>query len=169
MANREHQACDKCNSQSLMSVLNKFVQAVNAMDDKVMVPSRLRDMELNPTTNMETSEENNNLAVLPFSSGRGEDLYSHFEMINAIKNEVLRGKGHRSSTEEIVGLNESDGDSDTLSEESDGDAAGKIAHTFRHHLQGLFGLLHQLTDTANFLGDAYEEQIGGKKMKKFTI
>ncbi|XP_045201672.2 mid1-interacting protein 1-like [Mercenaria mercenaria] len=172
MANRKHQMCEKCSSQSLMSVLNKFVETVNIMDDKVMVPSRLRDMELNQNSNMDVTEENNNMSVIPFSSGNGEDLYSHFVMINAVKNELLSGKGPLSS-HRIAGTSESDGESDTLSDDSsdDGaiDAAGKTAQAFRHHLQGLFGLLHQLSDTAKFLGDAYEEQVGGKKTKKFTF
>lgn len=172
MANRKHQICENCNSQSLMSVLNKFVETVNTMDERVMVPSRLRDMELNPNSNMEPKEENNNMSVLPFTSQKGEDLYNHFVMINAIKNEILSGKGHRSISHKTVTETYSDGDSDTLSDDSDdstGDAAGKIAHAFRHHLQGLFGLLHQLTDTAKFLGDAYEDQVGGKKTKTFSI
>ncbi|XP_060593839.1 mid1-interacting protein 1-like [Ruditapes philippinarum] len=173
MANRKHQMCEKCSSQSLMSVLNKFVETVNIMDEKVMVPSRLRDMQLNQNSNLEPTEENNNMAVLPFTSGNGEDLYSYYEMINAVKGELLSGKGPLSS-HRITSLSESDGDSDTLSDDSsdDGvqqDAATKTAQAFRHHLQGLFGLLHQLSDTAKFLGDAYEDQVGVKKTKKFTI
>ncbi|KAL4219770.1 hypothetical protein ACF0H5_020183 [Mactra antiquata] len=188
MAQRKNRNIENGNSQSLMNVLNKFVEECNAMDDKVMVPSRLRDMELSDLTCNTTSEENNNMSVLPMSSATGEDLYSYYVMINAVKGELLSGKGPSQaqlpSTE--VGLQtsrvgmrvigESDGESDTLSDDcsmddgaSDSDTATKTAEAFRHHLQGLFGLLNQLTDTAKFLGDTYEQQVGGRKTKKFAI
>lgn len=164
MANRKHEICEHCNSQSLMSVLNQFVETVDAMDDKVMVPSRLQHMELVP-------QDNNNMALMQVLPTRGDDLYSHFQMINSIKAELLSGRGQRSS--HAVVASESDGDTDTMSDDSSDDGtnntAGKTAQAFRYHLQSLFGLLHQLTDTANFLGDAYENQVGGKKTKKFTI
>lgn len=157
-----------------MTVLNKFVETVNTMDDKVMVPSRLRDMELSQTASGNPAEENNNMAVLPFSSGRGEDLYNYYVMINAIKGEILSGNTAKNANTSFLGngLSESDGETDSVSDDSSDegtDAARKTAQAFRHHLQGLFGLLHQLTDTAKFLGDAYEEQIGGRKTKKFAI
>lgn len=166
MAGRKLQ-CENCSKQSLMTVLNNFVEAVNNMDEKVMVPSRLRDMEvLNPTSIDVSAEENNNLSVMPFTSGRGEDLYSYFLMINAIKSEILSGKAKNTSCVD----SETDSDSsDDGFEDGSTDAARKTAEAFRHHLQGLFGLLHQLTDTAKYLGDAYEEQVGARKTKKFAI
>lgn len=167
MAGRKMQ-CENCSSQSLMTVLNNFVANVNDMNEKVMVPSRLRDMEPTPQGSIEvtSTEENNNLAVMPMSSGRGEDLYSYFAMINAIKEEILSGKSAHGGCSDT---DDSDSSSDDGFEDGSTDAARKTAQAFRHHLQGLFGLLHQLTDTAKYLGDAYEEQVGAKKSKKFVI
>lgn len=155
-----------------MSVLNQFVETVNVMDDKVMVPSRLQDMELVPHPNIAITEDTNNMALLPVLPTTGDDLYCHYQMINAIKAELLIGKGqHKSHAVSVA--SQSDGDTDTMSDDSSDDGtnntAGKTAQAFRYHLSSLFGLLHQLTDTANFLGDAYENQIGGKKTKKFII
>ena len=167
MAGRTTQ-CDNCSRQSLMSVLNNFVSAVNAMDEKVMVPCRLRDMEVLTDNSISgaSNEENNNMSVMPMSSGRGEDLYNHYGMINAIKSEILSGKSQHSSCESD---NESDTSSDDGFEDGSTNAARKTAEAFRHHLQGLFGLLGQLTDTAKYLGEAYEDQVGTKKTRKFVI
>lgn len=160
--------CENCSKQSLMTVLNNFVEAVHVMDEKVMVPSRLRDMEImsQNTIDVTSTEENNNLSVTPISSGRGEDLYSHFLMINAVKNEILSGKSTNSSCDSEI---DSDTSSDDGFEDGSTDAAKKTAEAFRHHLQGLFGLLHQLTDTAKYLGEAYEGQVGARKSRKFEL
>ena len=154
--------CEDCNKQSLMNIINKFVGAVDNMDEKVMIPSKLRDMSSDNC--METSEENNNMEVSPIGS-QGRDLYSHYVMLNTIKKEIVSGN--------ISELEASEHGSECSSDESDDSTtenARATAAAFRHHLQGLFGLLHQLTHTAKFLGDKYEHDIGnGKKIKKFVI
>lgn len=152
--------CEDCNQQSLMNIINKFVGAVNAMDDKVMIPSKLKDMSSD--NSMDTSEVNNNTELIPFGSD-GHDLYSHYVMLNTIKKEIVSGN---ISEDDDTGSECSGEDSD----DSYTDNARATAAAFRHHLQGLFGLLHQLTHTAKFLGEKYETGVGsGKKMKKFVI
>lgn len=149
--------CEDCNQQSLMNVINRFVGAVNAMDDKVMIPSKLKDM-----TGMEVTEENNNMDLMPVGSD-GHDLYSYYVMLNTIKKEIVSGT---ISEDDDTGSECSGDDSD----DSYTDNARATAAAFRHHLQGLFGLLHQLTHTAKFLGEQYETGVGtGKKTKKFVI
>lgn len=163
---------DNAAGQSLMSVLNKFVDAVNKMDDKVMVPCRLRDMDLSQTGASSGSPDD--MSLLPVSSCHGEDLYNHYVMINAIKSEIINGGGPVRVTERS---SSHDSDTDVSSEvssedgeEDEADTSRKTAAMFRHHIQGLFGLLNQLTDTAKYLGDAYEQQVGGfKKVKSFAI
>ena len=155
------------NRQSLLTTLNAFVEEVNTMNDKVMVPCRLRDMQFAENTT-EYSEDNNNMSVLPASDCKGETLYSYYAMINAVKNEILSGHGHEDTPEKSDSEMESSSDND--SDDGANDAARKTAEAFRHHLQGLFGLLHQLTNTAKVLGNTYEDQVGGtKKLRKFVI
>lgn len=168
MAVRTNQTQDR--KQSLMSVLNNFVAAVDTMDDRVMIPSRLRDMETGSgRPKIETVEENNNMSVLPVSAGRGEDLYNYYVMLNAVKTELMSGKAISTNAEQEREGSEMDSD---FSDSDDGvkDTARKTAEAFRHHLQGLFGLLNELTDSAKFLGDVYEDNVSvNKKAKKFAI
>ena len=58
MERRASSTTDVVGQQSLLTALNRFVTAVNAMDDIVMIPSRLRDLET--TAVPELAEENNN-------------------------------------------------------------------------------------------------------------
>lgn len=174
MDGRKMHQCADYRKQSLMSSLNNFVEAVNTMDKQVMIPSRLRDMDITSAL-QKCPEENNNMSVVPLSSVQipGEELYNHFVMINAVKREVLSGKG-RVSGSGSSSLTSSDCDMDALSDDSSDDGvnttAKRTADAFSYHLQGLFGLLHQMTETAQQLGDVYEDQIGtGKKAKKFVI
>lgn len=154
--------CENLSNQSLMTALNKFVEVAKSMDSRVMFPSRLRDMGLSHCPEQATSEENNNMSVLPFSSSRnGDTLYSYYVMINVIKQEILCGNVE-------TDMNLMDGYS-VDSDDSVNSSAKKTAEAFRHHLQGLSRLLHQLTDTAKLLADTYEDQVGLRKDKKFSF
>ncbi|XP_046550737.1 mid1-interacting protein 1A-like [Haliotis rubra] len=135
------------NQQSLLAALNRFVQAVNAMDDTVMIPCRLRDMEV--TARPEITVENNNKAVLP-TLPAGADLYSFYSMLNAIKQEIITGPPAGVSEEATKEESESD---------DNGNNSRKTAAAFRHHLKGLFDLLHHLTETARYLSSRYENDV----------
>lgn len=143
---------DQKQSQSLLTVLNKFVQAVNIMDETVMIPSRLKDMEIGcMTENPEILEENNNMALM--NTMRPEtDLYSFYKLLNTIKKEIISGN----SGEEEKSVTSSDSEDDTAN-----DSSKKTADLFRHHLQGLFTVMNQLTDTAKVLTDKYESEFLG--------
>lgn len=133
------------NQQSLLSALNRFVQAVNAMDDTVMIPCRLRDMEVDGKP--EITVENNNRTVVP-TLPAGADLYSFYSMLNAIREEIISGP-KPGSTEDASKEGENDKDNNSR----------KTAAAFRHHLRGLFDLLHHLTETATYLSSRYENDV----------
>lgn len=135
--------------QSLLTVLNKFVQAVNVMDETVMIPSRLKDMEMESAVkNPEIKEENNNMAIVPIINP-GTDLYSFYKMLNTIKKELISGK----PGEEEQAVASSDSEDDSAE-----DSSKQTAELFRHHLQGLFSVMNQLTNTAKALTDKYESE-----------
>ena len=135
--------------QSLLTVLNKFVQAVNVMDETVMIPSRLKDMEMESAVkNPEIKEENNNMAIVPIINP-GTDLYSFYKMLNTIKKELISGK----PGEEEQAVTSSDSEDDSAE-----DSSKQTAELFRHHLQGLFSVMNQLTNTAKALTDKYESE-----------
>ena len=122
--------------------MNRFVHAVNDMDETIMIPSRLRDIPVDgvqqPAKNGTTTQ-----AVVPSQS---TDLYTFYSMLNAVKAELVRGP--RSETEEEEG------------EHAQDDLSRQTAEMFRHHLKGLFTVLNQLTDTAQKLTKRYQEEVG---------
>lgn len=139
-------------SQSLLTVLNKFVQAVNVMDDTVMIPSRLKDMEMG-SKNPEIREENNNMALMPIMNP-GTDLYSFYKLLNSIKKEIISGSP---GAVEEKAVTSSDSEDDTSN-----DSSNQTAELFRHHLQGLYNVMDQLTNTAKALTDKYETEFVGE-------
>ncbi|ESO98854.1 hypothetical protein LOTGIDRAFT_113945 [Lottia gigantea] len=130
--------------QSLVSALCKFVGAVKNMDEAVMIPSKLRDMEVGET-DLAILEPNNNKSDLP-KMPTGADLYSFYSMLNTVKHEIISGSASRLDTSSEMDDNANDSSKET-------------ADAFRHHLKGIFKLLHQLTETAEFLKSRYEGEV----------
>lgn len=170
--------------QSVLSVMDRFVQAVDNMNDTVMVPSRLMDI---------SNDVDNDLNL-----GRGNnDYHAFYSMLNAMKNELLWGggagnedeagrklppqiqqQGHekggqvtglyqrRLSTVSSLSLSDSEADTESLSESDSGremefvdQTTVRVARNFRHHLFGLYNTLNQLTDSALVLTCRYQEEI----------
>ncbi|XP_076436050.1 mid1-interacting protein 1A-like [Babylonia areolata] len=154
MERRASSTSDVVGQQSLLTALNRFVLAVNAMDDIVMIPSRLRDLEV---TVPEMQEENNNIsddkAVAIPSFRSGMDLYRCFSMLHVIRDEIIDGSKEEEDQSGASGEVEDDSENDETA------ASRKTANMFRYHLRGLFRLLHQLTATAQYLGSRYERDV----------
>ncbi|XP_054706650.1 mid1-interacting protein 1A-like [Uloborus diversus] len=71
-----------CSQQSVISAIDRFVRSVNNMDETVLVPSRLRDMEV----------QNRRKNCPPPPVGlQHQDLYSFYSMLKDVKNELLWG------------------------------------------------------------------------------
>ncbi|XP_013416399.1 mid1-interacting protein 1-B-like [Lingula anatina] len=130
--------------QSLSACMNKFVQAVDSMDSTVMIPSRLRDMDIEIIPDTNNSQEK---AVIPVGMEMNNtDLLSCYRMLNAVKNELVRGPGSLDT--------DADDETENMDEQSK-----QTAKMFRHHLSGLFNVLHQLTDAANYLTTRYQDAV----------
>lgn len=138
--------------QSLLGAVNRFVQAVDAMDGTVMIPCRLRDIPADSVSIPSVREENNNKALIPVLHLNG-DLYQFYVMLHAIKSEIITGPNSEEDNSSVL-IDEKTNDSDPVSEN-----ARRTAASFRFHLRGLFGVLHQMTETANFLSSRYEREI----------
>ncbi|XP_014287667.1 mid1-interacting protein 1-like [Halyomorpha halys] len=77
-------------SQSIMKAMEKFVQAVQEMDETILVPSRLMDLEVG---------DSEDTASLKSQSKKGSerdnlsstDLFRLYNMVNCVKNELLWG------------------------------------------------------------------------------
>lgn len=73
-----------CSSQSIFSAMDRFVKSVNNVSATVLVPSKLRDMELNSRTQASKG-------VPPALANT--DLYSFYVMLQDVKKELLWGPG----------------------------------------------------------------------------
>uniref|UniRef100_A0A646QE08 Mid1Int1B n=1 Tax=Hemiscolopendra marginata TaxID=943146 RepID=A0A646QE08_9MYRI len=161
--------------QSILSAMDRFVHAVNNMDDTIMVPSRLMDM----TMASEVPPKNGHEAP---RNDVNSDLFGFYNMINSVKNELIWGPADnsRSNSNKDSGKNtdmlsrrmstvslHSYSDSDVESESSTDFDSGvdfdeqsvQIASAFRQHLTGLYQALHQLTDAANYLTTRYQDEV----------
>lgn len=176
-------------SQSIMKAMETFVQAVQEMDETILVPSRLMDLEvgdseeavvLKPKT--KTASERDNLKCT--------DLYSLYSMVNCVKNELLWGQNKNApEEEEMTGTmvtkathvrrpsltslassqSLSDTDSETGNENDSGiegeseakpDYTQKMEENFRRHLYGLHRSLNQMAAAAKYLTKRYQSDIG---------
>lgn len=172
--------------------MDRFVLAVDNMNETVMVPSRLMDM---------SADDNNQMSTSP-----SVDLHAFYTMLNTVKTELIWGLGcgdnvdnnkkensrrltsssssnsllmangssnltpiassRRMSTVSSLSLSESETDTESCSESDSGlesfeDHSSTVARNFRYHLNGLYSVLQQLTDTADILTCKYQEEVGG--------
>jgi len=159
MSNTERKNSDGVCQQSLLSALNRFVQAVGVMDETVMIPSRLKDMEISMSDQPETNivEENNNMALMP-TIKPGTDMHCFYKLLLTIKDEIITGNNQ--TGEEVT--------EDSEGTEHAKECAKKTAALFRHHLGGLFSVLHQMTETAKYLSNRYETEVGDNSSKSLS-
>ncbi|KRX16311.1 Mid1-interacting protein 1A [Trichinella nelsoni] len=138
----------ECTTRSIVKALDNFLTAVQRMKDTVMVPSRLIDMttsvgELREALN--SPQEPNALVAIPSNMVTSSfPLYSFYQMLQMIRNQLVSGP-------------EAD---DANSDENGADEQCRhLSHAFQQHLQGLFSVLRQLTDTANYLTKRYQDEL----------
>ncbi|XP_054167425.1 mid1-interacting protein 1-like [Oppia nitens] len=180
-----------CSQQSILSAMDRFVKAVNNMDSTVLVPSKLRDMD------MASSAKTNRCPPIPPTLAN-TDLHSFYLMLNDVKKELLWGPASQHNTNlmafngrtsprdlkhvrqpsddslgslgSTVGSSSSDQDTDSEADslmtdrDSIDEHTSHLAAAFRHHLQGLHTILHQLADSADYLSSRYQEDIDASSL-----
>jgi len=182
--------------------MDRFVKAVDNVSATVLVPSKLRDMDISGRRNKR---------IPPALANT--DLYSFYLMLQEVRKELLWGPGTAAASAATVtsisslsamtagrltltrsdslqsknhsrqpsddslrslGSTASTSDQDTDSEvdslmtsvdrESVDEHTSHLATAFRHHLQGLHTILHQLADCADYLACRYQEEIEGSSL-----
>lgn len=138
---------------SLLNAMNRFIGAVNNMDQTVMVPSLLRDVPLENEKEPEVS------APVSYLRDAEADMFSYYMQLKAIRNDIewgvlgraeeMRRKERESLAQEATRSNDNE-----TSEEVD------LEQLFRFHLKGLHGVLSKLTRQANDLTNRYKQEIG---------
>lgn len=144
------QISDSSNQKkSLFNAMNRFIVAVNTMDQTVMVPSLLRDVpqdhdlkEAEPTPSTTATE-----GAGYFQQADG-DMYSSYVLLKSIRNDiecgVLQGdEWHRERVDVVAVVDEDD-----------------LEKQLHFHLDGLHAVLSKLTRKANTLTSRYKEEIG---------
>ncbi|XP_026231453.1 mid1-interacting protein 1A [Anabas testudineus] len=147
---------------SLLNAMNRFIGAVNNMDQTIMVPSLLRDVPL---------DEDRELGSLKSDVDEG-DMYSYYELLKSIRSDIEWGvrraaaderrkesmkitrKNSSASTSSSSSVSSSSSSDDDEEEDED------LQKQFQYHLTGLQGVLSKLTQQANCLTKRYKQEIG---------
>ncbi|KAF7215500.1 mid1-interacting protein 1A [Nothobranchius furzeri] len=142
---------------SLFNAMNRFIGAVNNMDQTIMVPSLLRDVPL---------DEDKEVASLKSDMDEG-DMYSYYQLLKSIRTDIEWGvrcasvdEGRtRSSSSASTSSTASSASSLSFEEEEEEDDED-LEKQFQFHLTGLQGVLSKLTQQANSLTKRYKKEIG---------
>lgn len=165
--------------------MDRFIKSVNNVSATVLVPSKLRDMDI----------PGRKRCRIPAALVHQSDLYSFYLMLDEVKKDLLWGPGtgavaaattaapspagrvcklgqhvRQPSDESLPGSSscsdpDTDSEVDSLLTDRDSVATEQEPHTchlaaaFRHHMQGLHTILHQLADSADYLCLRYQEEI----------
>lgn len=144
---------------SLFNAMNRFIGAVNNMDQTILVPSMLRDVPL---------EEDRQLASLKADEDEG-DMYSYYQLLKSIRRDIEWGvrcaaADERRKESMTVTRTSSSASTASSSEDDDEDEEEEedadLEKQFQYHLVGLQGVLSKLTLQANTLTRRYTKEIG---------
>lgn len=146
---------------SLLNAMNRFIGAVNNMDQTVMVPSLLRDVPL---------DEDREMGSLKSDVDEG-DMYSYYQLLKSIRRDIEWGvrcataDERRKESMKITRMNSSASTSSSVSSasvssEEDEEEDEDLQKQVQYHLTGLQGVLSKLTQQANSLTKRYKQEIG---------
>ncbi|NXG37110.1 M1IP1 protein, partial [Dromaius novaehollandiae] len=164
------QICDSYSQKySLFNAMNRFIGAVNNMDQTVMVPSLLRDVpllleELDAAGGVCPERDP---ALPPANAGAyfsRRDMYSHYMLLKSIRNDIEWGVVQQQAGEEAGRKKDklSGGPAADISRglAEEGEAEEDLEQQFHYHLSGLHTVLSKLTRKANVLTNRYKQEIG---------
>ncbi|CAL8371528.1 unnamed protein product [Arctogadus glacialis] len=155
---------------SLFNAMNRFIGAVNNMDQTVMVPSLLRDVPLDEDREMS--------AALKTDMDEEGDMYSYYQLLKSIRRDIEWGVRRAAEEEErrmegmeitraITRVNSTTSLASTSSSsftssssEEEDEEEEDLQKQFQFHLTGLHGILSKLTVQANSLTDRYQQEVG---------
>lgn len=134
---------------SLFNAMNRFIGAVNNMDQTVMVPSLLRDVPLGDADEVKVVKTANCSTTANGSTyfHQDGDMYSSYMLLKSIRNDIEWG---------ILQGDERRKDKAGVTEEGE----DELEKEFHFHLNGLYTVLSKLTRRANTLTTRYKEEIG---------
>lgn len=134
---------------SLFNTMNRFIGAVNNMDQTVMVPSLLRDV---PLSDGNDPKSDNTSAASGYFQSDG-DMYGSYVLLKSIRDDIEWGVLQGDERQRAAAA----GEEVSHAVATDGDDLEK---QFHFHLHGLHMVLSKLTLKANTLTSRYKEEIG---------
>lgn len=144
---------------SLFNAMNRFLGAVNNMDQTIMVPSLLRDVPL---------EEDKEMSSLKSDLDEG-DMYSYYQLLKSIRRDMewgISGAGADDRHPEHLKFTRMNSSTSSISfaslssEEDEEEEDEDLEKRFQYHLTGLQGVLSKLTQQADTLTRRYKKEIG---------
>lgn len=144
---------------SLFNAMNRFLGAVNNMDQTIMVPSLLRDVPL---------EEDKEISSLKSDVDEG-DMYSYYQLLKSIRRDMewgIHGAGADEGRPEHLKLTRMNSSTSSISfvslssEDDEEEEDEDLEKQFQYHLTGLQGVLSKLTQQADTLTKRYKKEIG---------
>ncbi|XP_040058360.2 mid1-interacting protein 1A [Gasterosteus aculeatus] len=146
---------------SLFNAMNRFIGAVNNMDQTVMLPSMLRDVPL---------EEDRETSSAKSDEEEG-DMYSYYQLLKSIRTDIelgVRCAADDEMSRESMKISRKNSCTSTAStaslsseeEEDEEEYDEDLQKQVQYHLTGLQGVLSKLTVQANFLTKRYKQEVG---------
>lgn len=145
---------------NLFNAMNRFIGAVNNMDQTVMVPSLLRDVPV---------DEDSEMSSLKSDVDEG-DMYSYYQLLKSIRRDIEWGvrcaaaderrKESMMITRTNSSASTSSSSSSASSSEDDEEEDEDLEKQFQYHLTGLQDVLSKLTQQANCLTKRYKQEVG---------
>ncbi|XP_077393635.1 mid1-interacting protein 1A [Festucalex cinctus] len=161
---------------SLFNAMNRFLGAVNNMDQTVMVPSLLRDVPLG---------DDSELCGHKSDVDEGDvDMYSYYQLLKSIRRDIewglrvspvvketpprltrMNSIASTTSSSSFASTTSSSSFASSLSSASseydeDEEEEEDLQKQFQYHLAGLQGVLSKLTTQADSLTKRYKQSIG---------
>ncbi|KAI1289624.1 Mid1-interacting protein 1-like [Halotydeus destructor] len=137
-----YETSSNCSSESLVFAIERFFKSVNTMSSVVMFPSKLVDIEDEPSdTEVEPALSSASSDCSVNSSSECTNLFQVFNMLVTAKNDLVWRRDDPS------------GPGAQLAE----------AEQFKYHLESLYALLHNFSNMADHLTDKYQSLPGIKE------
>lgn len=95
-----HSSEAEFSSQSIMKAIEKFVQAVQEMDETILVPCRLMDLQVGDATDTVGVKSSKRVGERERDGLHSTDLHSLYTLVNLVKTELLWGANEQPPEEE---------------------------------------------------------------------
>lgn len=149
---------------SLFNAMNRFIGAVNNMDQTVMVPSLLRDVPLDSEEEDDDKGtlQHHHTAAAYFTAPR-RDMHSYYVLLKSIRNDIEWGvlQGEERHKKDKLATSGPGVEGGRPEDQPEAEQEEDLQQQFHYHLCGLHSVLAKLTRKAHLLTNRYKEEIGG--------